>query len=120
MLGWSTSSISEQKAELEEVFSTQMNKINEDLIFENVWFPTTPTRHVNVTLTNVGTLGLNVTQINFVNSTDTTSFSFTDAGIVSLGSYSTNATYVWSDDEVINLIVFTDRGNQFTTQVIAP
>ncbi|HEY4680478.1 MAG TPA: hypothetical protein VIH04_04340 [Nitrosarchaeum sp.] len=124
MLAWSNSSLSTQKQEIEEVFSTQTNKINEDLIFDNVWFSTTcPGNCVNVTMSNVGTIGLNVTEMKFIDGTtlaDLQIFSYTDAGIVPSGTFSTNATYSWISGEDIDIVVFTERGNQFTTQVIAP
>lgn len=124
MLAWSNSSLSVQKQEIEEVFSTQTNKINEDLIFENVWFSTNcPGNCINVTMSNVGTIGLNVTEMKLVNGTtlaDLQIFSYTDAGIVPSGTFSTNATYSWTSGDDIDIVVFTERGNQFTTQVIAP
>ena len=125
MLGWSNSSLTIQKQEIEEVFSTQTNKINEDLIFDNVWFSTTcPGNCVNVTMSNVGTIGLNVTEMTFVNGTtlaEITHFYYTDAGIVPSGTFSTNATLSsWNTGDDIDIYVFTERGNQFTTQVIAP
>ncbi len=126
MLGWSNSSLATQKQAIEEVYSTQMNKINEDLIFENVWFSTTcPGNCVNVTLSNVGILGLNVTEIKFIDGTtleELQIFSYTDAGIVPSGSFSTNATYSFSinSGDDLDIVVFTERGNQFTTNVIVP
>ena len=124
MLAWSNSSLTIQKQEIEEVFSTQTNKINEDLVFDNVWFSTTcPGNCVNVTISNVGTIGLNVTEMTFIDGTTLAElqiFTYTDAGIVPSGTFSTNATYSWVSGEDIDIIVFTERGNQFTTQVIAP
>jgi len=124
MLGWSNSSLATQKQVIEEAYSTQMNKINEDLIFDNVWFSTTcPGNCVNVTLSNVGTLGLNVTEIKFIDGTTLDELQilrYTNAGIVSSGYFSTNATYAWLSGDDIDIIVFTERGNQFTTHVMAP
>jgi hypothetical protein len=124
MLAWSNTSLATQKQEIEEVFSTQTNKINEDLIFENVWFSTTcPGNCINVTMSNVGTLGLNVTEIKLIDGTTLAElqiFSYTDAGIVPSGTFSTNATYSWVSGEDYDITVLTERGNQFTTQVIAP
>ena len=124
MLGWSNSSLATQKQAIEEVYSTQMNKINEDLIFDNVWFSTTcPGNCVNVTMSNVGTLGLNVTEIKFIDGVtlgELQIFTYTDAGIVPSGSFSTNATYTWSSGVDIDIVVFTERGNQFITNVMAP
>lgn len=129
MLAWSNSSMMEQKIEIEEVFTTQMNKINEDLFFENVWFaspslPSMPDNHLNVTLTNIGILGLNVTEIHVTNVTGTNNTSFvyyhTDAGIPKSGSYSVNTTFAWQSGDELDILVWTGRGNQFITQVVAP
>ena len=124
MLGWSNSSLATQKQSIEEVFSTQTNKIHEDIIFDNIWFSTTcPGNCVNVTMSNVGTLGLNVTEIKFIDGgtlVELEIFTYTNAGIMPSESFSTNATYPWTSGDDIDIIVFTERGNQFTTQVIAP
>jgi hypothetical protein len=124
MLAWSNTNLNTQKQAIEEAYSTQTNKINEDLIFENVWFSTTcPGNCVNVTMSNVGTIGLNVTEMKFTDGitlSELDIFYYTDAGIVPSGSFSTNATYAWTSGDDIDITVFTDRGNQFTTSVIAP
>lgn len=126
MLGWSNSNLAIQKQEIEDTFSTQMNKINEDLVFDNVWFSTTcPGNCINVTMSNVGTLGLNVTEMKFINGTtllDLQNFYYADGGIVPFDTFSTNATYSFATNsgDKINIVVFTERGNQFTTQVISP
>ena len=128
LLGWSQTSINNQKSEMNDVFDTQMNKIREDLIFENIWFPTPAgimtENHLNVTMANIGILGLNVTSIQVTNVTGTnnTSFtySYTDGGIIKSGSLSLNATYPWQSADELDVIVFTNRGNQFISQVAAP
>ena len=128
MLGWSQTSIAEQKAEMNDVFDTQMNKIREDILYENIWFALPAgemsTNHLNVTLANIGILGLNVTSIQVTNTTlaNNTSFtySFTDGGIHKSDSLSFNATYPWQTGDELDVIVFTGRGNQFISQVIAP
>lgn len=128
MLGWSQTSINEQKQEMTDVFDTQMNKIREEIIIENIWFATPAglmsTNHLNVTLANIGILGLNITSIQVTNVTGTnnTSFtySYTDAGIIKSESLSLNATYPWQSADELDVIVFTNRGNQFVSQVVAP
>ena len=128
MLAWSNTTLMEQKMEIEEVFSTQMNKITEDLIFENVWFAIPAgdmtENHLNVTLTNIGILGVNVTEIHVrnVTGTNTTNFIYyhTDGGIPKSGSFTTNATFPWMSGDELDILIFTNRGNQFITQVVAP
>lgn len=124
MLAWSNTNLNTQKQAIEEAYSTQTNRINEDLIFENVWFSTTcPGNCVNVTMSNVGTIGLNVTEMKFTDGNTLAEldiFYYTNGGIVPSGSFSTNATYAWVSGDDIDITVFTNRGNQFTTSVIAP
>jgi archaellum component FlaF (FlaF/FlaG flagellin family) len=122
VLVWSSTSLSQERQELERVFSTQINKLNEDIVFENVWFVTTP-KKVNVTVTNVGSLGTNVTQINFINSTTLAQFNsvkYTDGGILPYQSLSKNITYSWTSGKKFNIELITSRGNIFTTQVTPP
>ena len=87
--------------EIQDIFNTQLNKINEDLLFENIWFALPAgimsDNHLNVTLSNIGILGLNVTTIRVTNVTsgNTTYFDYdyTDLGIIKSGSISQNVTY---------------------------
>ncbi len=128
MLAWSQTSMLEQKMEIEEIFNTQLNKINEDLLFENIWFAIPAgimnDNHLNVTLGNIGILGLNVTTIRVTNVTagNTTYFDYdyTNLGIIKSESISQNVTYSWQSDDVLDVLVFTGRGNQYITQVVAP
>ena len=119
----------QQQMAIEDTFNTQINKINEDLIFENVWFapaspPSETANHLNVTLTNTGTLGFNVTEIHVTDVTGTNNDLFiypqTNMGIEKSVSRSLNVTHVWSSGDELDLLVFTNRGNQFVTQVVAP
>jgi len=75
LLTWSQTSILQQKQELTDVFDTRMNKINEDMFYENIWFATPAgnmtKNHLNVTVANIGILGLNVTTIQVTNVTGT-------------------------------------------------
>jgi len=129
MLGWSQTNIATQQQEMNEVFDTQMNKINEDLIFENIWFATPDgdmlDNHLNVTVANIGILGLNITSIQVTNTTGTNNTlastqSFTASGVVTGDSFSLNATYPWQSSDELDVRIFTDRGNQYLSQVIAP
>lgn len=129
MLGWSQTNIATQQQEMTEVFDTRMNKINEDLIFENIWFATPAgdmtDNHLNVTVANIGILGLNITSIQVTNTTGTNNtalpvYPYTNAGIITGDSLSLNTTYPWQSDDELSVRIFTDRGNQFVSQVIAP
>ena len=129
MLGWSQTNINQQQNEMNEVFNTQMNKINEDILFENIWFAEPSgwmtENHLNVTVANIGILGLNITSIQITNTTATNNTAlakefFTGVGIPTGDSSSFNATYPWDSGDELNVRIFTDRGNQFLSQVVAP
>ena len=129
MLAWSNTTLLTQQQETNEVFNTQMNKIREDLSHENIWFALPAGKmtenHLNVTVTNIGILGLNVTsiQVRNVTGTNNTSWSpdyFPDGGIVKSDSKSFNSTYPWQSGDELDVTIFTNRGNQFITQVVAP
>ena len=128
MLGWSQTNIATQQQEMTEVFDTRMNKINEDLVFENIWFATPAgdmiDNHLNVTVANIGILGLNITSIQVTNTTGTNNtalgYTYTDAGVVTGNSITLNTTYHWQSADELDVRIFTDRGNQLLSQVIAP
>jgi len=117
LVGWSNSNLITKQTNLESSFNDKMNKLNEDLLVENIWFGTSP-NIVNVTLNNVGSVGLNVTNIYIKNSTDTLSFSFIDGGILPSNSYSIQETYNWNSGETVDFSIITNRGNIFTFQEV--
>jgi len=118
LVGWSNSSLLNEQIRLENSFNDKINKLNEEVFIENVWFDDSP-YIINITLNNVGIIGLNVTEIELVNSTDTTTFSITNGGVFPKKTYSFQDTYVWVVDEVVDIYVTTARDRIFTTQVVA-
>ena len=121
LVGWSNSNLTSHQKTLENTFSKNINKLNEYVIFEKVWFGgTSPTKFVNVTVTNSGDIGLNVTSIQFINSTtfnEISSTTITDGGISSSQSYSTQIDYEWETGDEFDILLKTNRDNQFRTQV---
>ncbi len=118
LVGWSNSSLINQQIKLENSFSDKINKLNEDIFIENVWFDDDP-YFINITINNVGIIGLNVTQIKLVNSSDTAIFAITNGGVVPKNTYSFQDTYVWVKNEIVDIYVTTARDRIFTTQVTA-
>jgi len=118
LVGWSNSSLLNDQIRLENSFNDKINKLNEEIFIENVWFNDDPYT-VNVTTNNVGVIGLNITQIKLVNSSDTTVFAITNGGVIPKNTYSFQDTYVWVKNEIIDIYVTTARDRIFTTQVVA-
>ena len=121
LVDWSNSNLNTHQKNLENTFSENINKINEHLTIEKTWFGgTSPNKFVNVTITNTGNIGLNVTNIQFINSTDytkITSLTINDGGLKNSESYSRQIDYEWSVDKEFDIIVTTNRDSQFRTQV---
>jgi len=118
LVGWSNSSLLNEQIRLENSFNDKINKLNEEVFIENVWFNDDPYT-VNVTTNNVGVIGLNITQIKLVNSSDTTVFAITNGGVIPKNTYSFQDTYFWVKNEVVDIYVTTARDRIFTTQVVA-
>lgn len=121
LVGWSNSNLLSHQKDLENTFSKNINKLNEHVTFEKIWFGgTSPNKFVNVTLTNTGIVGLNVTQIKFVNPVDSEeilSISETNGGIERSNSYSSEIDYEWTSGTTFDFIVTTNRDTLFRTQV---
>ncbi len=117
LIGWANTNLVTKQVELESSFNTQMNKLNEDLLIEHIWFGTSP-NIVNVTMNNVGSIGFNVTKIEIKNSTSVLNVIITDGGIFPSGDYSIQETYNWNSGETVDFTIFTNRGNIFTAQEV--
>ena len=119
---WANVKLSNQEEALNITFSDSMNKMNEDFIIEYVWYDYT-LNNVNVTVTNVGSIGLNVTEIKFTDSLNSNlvSLSITDGGISVQQSYNTNVTFAGLTSGVpFNVVVTSERVNIVQTQVLPP
>ena len=117
LVGWANTNLSSSQMALSSSFDTQMNKLNEDLLVENIWFGISP-NIVNVTMNNVGSIGFNVTKIEIKNSTSLLNVVITDGGIDPSEDYSIQETYNWSSGETVDFTIFTNRGNIFTAQEV--
>ena len=122
LVGWANTSLFTKQATLESSFNEKMNKLNEDLLVENIWFGPIPSTCskciVNVTLSNVGSIGLNVTKIEITNSTSKLFLTITDGGIEPGGDYSIEESFNYENNEVTDFTIFTERGNIITAQEV--
>ncbi|MEJ2261564.1 MAG: hypothetical protein P8X83_07930, partial [Nitrosopumilaceae archaeon] len=88
-----------------------------------VWFGNetdVPNKFVNLTLSNVGNVGLNVIKIRLDNSIDKTDY-FINTGGISRGNYfSTEVNYNWTTTEPIQITITTEKGSIYQTSVMGP
>lgn len=121
LVGWSNANLLSHQRDLETTFSKNINKLNEHITFEKIWFGgTDPDKFVSITITNTGNIGLNVTEIRFIDSDDSTElFSTTidDGGIAMLDSYISEINYDWTSGSAFDVLVNTNRDTLFRTQV---
>ena len=124
LVSWANTNLKFHQLSLESTYSTNVNKLNENLLIENVWFGSSPAKFVNITLNNISNVGVNVTKIQFVNPSNDIKLaefsSFTDQRIFQKHSNSTKIVYNWSSNTPINIIITTARGSIYQTQVMPP
>ena len=122
LIGWANTSLFTKQVTLESEFNEKMNKLNEDLLVENIYFGSIPSGCVkcimNITLNNVGSVGLNVTNIQIQNSTSTLYLTITDGGITPGNDYSNQTSFFWDNNEITDFTIITERGNIFTAQEV--
>ena len=125
IVSWSNGNLKAFETNLASTSSDQTNKINENLLIENVAFChtnhcpiTNNINGINITLTNVGYIGLNVTQIQINGS-----YSWKVSPPISLNPH-TSSLYQnilpWNSKSLDTITVTTARGTIITTQVVAP
>jgi len=123
VVAWANMKLSNQEQALSLTFNANINKLNEDFVIENVWFDYV-LNNVNVTITNVGILTLNVTEIKFTdpsNYNDLETLSITDGRILVQDYFSKNVTYSGlTSGDAFNVVVTSERGNIIQKQVLPP
>ncbi len=121
VVGWANTNLTKHQMELESTLSDTYNKLNEKMFIEHIWFGNTGPS-INFTMNNIGTVGLNVTTIKITNitSSQTYSFAYTNAGIVSGDTLSLNETFGWIADTPYEVLITTNRDSQFKTEVLSP
>ena len=120
LTAWSNSIFATEQEEINAVYSEGVNKLNEFLVIENVWFGNNPSKFINVTLSNVGNIGLNVTKITLDNSVDKIDLLITDGGMARNDIFSTEITYNWTTTDPIKITITTEKGTLYQTYVMGP
>ncbi len=120
LTAWSNSIFANEQNELNAVYAEGVNKLNEFLVIEHVWFGNNPSKFINLTVTNVGNVGLNVTKITLDNSIDKTNLLITNGGIIRTDDFSTEIPYNWTTTDPIQVTITTEKGSIYQTYVMGP
>lgn len=117
---WSQSSLNSQQMEMSDTVNDYVNKISESLVFEYVYCDSDPCNSIVVVLTNVGDVGLDVSEIKI---TDKNS-SFTKTTLLSKGQMQSDKSIsvviddpAFSSYALLDVVVKTTRGNIIQTQM---
>ncbi len=114
---WSNSSLSVSKSIMTTLYTTNVNMFTEKLVVENTWFGSTPSKFINVTLYNVGSTGVTITDIQIKNSTKIVDIPIVHEVILSQKTNSTKIPYGWTSKIPISIMITTARGTIITTDV---
>ncbi len=125
IVSWSESNLTRHQQNLDSFFSDHLNRINEEVFIEQVWFSgfSDPTKSVNITLSNVGEVGLSIFEIELVNPSDGTAqrwYTPSVSTMIPKNSFSIELSYAWQDETDVEIIVTTARGSLFKTQLETP
>ena len=116
LVGWSNTTLTSNQVELEATFSNNMNKLSEKISIEKVWFGTGSNKFVSITLSNISTIGITLTEIELVNSTDTHTVTL-NQNLFPGDIYKIEEEYDWTSGTSTDITVITARENHFKTQV---
>ena len=117
---WSQTSLNSQQVEMADSVNNYSNKLSESIVFEYVYCNDNPCETIVVVLTNVGEIGLDVSEISI--SDKTTGFnkiqSISSGGIMPQSSIAIPINDPsFSSHSVLDVMTTTSRGNIIQTQI---
>jgi len=116
LVTWSEQSLNLSAMELTDSYDNKINRLSEEISIEHVWFGTGSNKFVNVTLSNISSIGITLTEIELVNSTKTHTIT-TNQNLLPGDTYSIEEVYDWTSGIAVDVTVITARENHFKTQV---
>jgi len=120
LTAWSNSIFATEQHDIGTAHDEGINKLNEFLVIEHVWFGNNPSKFVNMTMSNVGNVGLNVTKITLDNTIERTDMILTNGGIERDDYMSIKIFYNWTSTEPIKISMTTEKGSLYQTHVMGP
>lgn len=122
VVAWSNYNLRSFETNLVTSASNNTNKINEAPIIENVVLDPNPSGNklVNVTVTNVGTVGFNVKTITISDSTQSATKTVSGGNVTPHSSSMFSYAYPWIKGKITTVQVITSRGTVISTQAMQP
>jgi len=120
LTAWSNSIFANESHDIGTLHDDGINKLNEFLVIEHVWFGNNPSKFLNMTMSNVGNVGLNVTKITLDDSIERADILINDGGIERNDYISKKIFYNWTSTEPIKISITTEKGSLYQTHVMGP
>jgi hypothetical protein len=117
VVSWSNGSLSTSKSLTTALYTTNVNELTEKLVVENVWFGSSPSKFINITMYNVSPTGVIFTDIKIKNSTKTVDVPIKNGNILSQKTNSTKIPYSWTSKIPLTITITTARGSTITANV---
>ena len=116
---WSQSSFTEQRMDMTDTAVSYVNKLNESLVFEYVYCASKPCEQINVVVTNVGDVGIQVSEVTFSDNASGFNKSQTVSNGQILPHHSISIPVNdagFATQNILDVTVKTTRGNIIQTQ----
>lgn len=113
MFTWANLNFSLQQKQISEQYEQTSNVIQEVYIIEDVWLSETPADYVNITLRNVGSIGIGIKTIQITNSTSSFMWTPPDSVVILPNeSYRADVQYDWASEcNSLDISVNSERGS---------
>jgi len=116
---WSQSSFAVQQKDMTDTAENYVNKLSESLVFEYVYCASNPCDQINVIVTNIGEIGVDVTEVVFSEKTT----GFNKIHVVSNGQIMPDHSISipvsdagFASTNILDVMIKTNRGNIIQTQ----
>ena len=118
---WGNTSLSSNQSQFNDAYSKNVNKINENVLFEKIWFGGSAPNFINITMNNQSPAGVNVTKIQLSSASGTIQCPVNYKVILSKQEGSMQSSPCSYSDNILTTVqITTSRGSVFSTEVFPP
>lgn len=114
---WENKSLSTNQLALSDAYSTNTDKIKENISIEKIWFGTTPQKFINITMTNQSPISIVVNQVQFSTTSGVVKFPSNQL-IMPQKTGSMKITYSYTSNIPTTVVINTLRNSTFSTVVL--
>ncbi len=117
LVAWSHATLQSHTQTLSQFYTQRNDRMNENIVIEDVWFGTSPQKFMNITMHNNGPESINIVDIQIINSSQTLNLNYTYNPLLITKVNSTSIPYSWVSGTPYTIDVTTARNSMY--QVLA-